>query len=222
MAYLTVAWEAPYNIGLMPQDPGEIFSTVLTVGWNAKQGTYVLPFDTADLTVKPAPGAPAPTEPVVVNPTDSPAPAPAGSVGAGPVPPAPAPAPAAVRPAQAPRVVTLARVTPQSYRARGVRVRITLPEKARVVVHLEARMKKRGSRRRATTSLRRLTKQRAVTLKPGTTTLRLTPTIGGRQVIRNGSRTRASLLVSVRYADGRRSTARRTVTLAAAPKAAKK
>lgn len=214
MAYLTVAWEAPYNIGYLPQDPGEVFSTVLTVPWNAKQGGYVLPYDPADLTVKPAPGDPPPTPPVVLNPIDVPAP---GATG-----PAPAPAPGAVRPAAIPRVSTLGRISPAAYRARGVRVRITLAEKARVVVHVEARMRRKTSRRRASTTLRRLTKQRALNLKAGTTTLRLKPTIGGRNAIGRNSRTRTSLIVTARYADGRRATARRTVTIANPPKAKKK
>jgi hypothetical protein len=189
MPFLTINWVAPYSMGLMPADSGVVFDTPLTVPWNVKQSTYVLPYDTADLTVKPAPGAPTPEPPVIVNPPDVPAPSPPGTIGGGGpggagTTPAPAPAPGAVRPAVPPRVVTLSRISPAAYRSRGIRVRITVPEKARVVVHLEARMKRRAtSRRRATTAVRRLTKQRAVTLKAGTTTLRLSPTIGGRQAM---------------------------------------
>ncbi|WP_026911248.1 hypothetical protein [Patulibacter minatonensis] len=216
MSYLTIAWEAPYNIGFLPQDPNEVFSTVLTVGWTAKAGGYVLPYDTADLTQKPAPAEPEPEVPPVYNPPETPAPAPPGAVGipAAPVPALPA---SAIRPAPPVRALTIARVNPVNYRSSGIRVRISVAEKARVVVHVEARMKKRLSRRRSTTVLRRLTRQRAVTLKPGTTALRLRPSAAGRQVVGRRSRVRASLVVSARYADGRRSTTRRTVTIAPPP-----
>lgn len=224
MPFLTIAWSAPYSMGIMPADSGVVLDTPLAVPWNQKQSTYVLPYDLADLTVKPAPGAPTPDPPVVVNPPvapDTPAPALPGGVGVGSGTPAPAPAPAAVRPATPPRIIAAARLTPAAYRGRGIRVKITVPSRARVVLHMEARMKRRLSRRRTTTTTRRLTKQRAVTLPAGTTALRLTPTIGGRNAISRTSRVRASVIVSARYADGRRTTARRTVTVAP-PVAAKK
>lgn len=224
MPFLTIAWAAPYSMGIMPADSAVVLDTPLTVPWNVKQSTNVLPYDLADLSVKPAPGAPDPGPPVIVNPPEGPAPALPGAIGGGAgVTPAPAPPSGVVRPAAAPRITTLPRINPAAYRARGLRVRITVVEKARVVVHLEARMKRRAtSRRRAATVLRRLTKQRAVTLKPGTTTLRLSPTVTGRQVIGRRSRTRASLVVSARYTDGRRTTARRTVIIAPAPASTKK
>lgn len=230
MPFLTISWAPPYSMGIMPADSSVVVDTPLTVPWNQKQSTYVLPYDPADLTVKPRPGDPAPQPPVITNPIDVPAPALPGTVGGTPATPgapgapgtAPAPAPGSVRPAGAPKVVTLGRITPAAYRSKGIRVKITLAEKARVVVHLEARMRRKTVKRRTVTSVRRLTKQRAVTLKAGTTTLRLTPTAGGRSAIGRNSRVRASLVVSARYADGRRTTTRRTVTIAPAAAASKK
>jgi hypothetical protein len=221
MPFLTIDWVAPYSMGIMPADSSVVLDTPLTVPWTQKQSTYVLPYDPTDLTVKPRPGEPAPQPPVISNPIDVPAPALPGTVGGTPG-ATPAPAPGPVRPAGAPKVVTLGRITPAAYRVKGIRVKITLTEKARVVVHLEARMRRKTVKRRTVTSVRRLTKQRAVTLKAGTTALRLTPTAGGRRAIGRSSRVRASLLVSARYADGRRTTTRRTVIIAPAKAASKK
>lgn len=210
MPFLTVSWTAPYSIGLMPVDAGEVFDTSLTVPWTPKQSTYVLPYDPADLGVLPGGNDPVP------EPGTTPAPAPDG-VAAGAPAPAPAAAPGVLRPAVPAAVRTQARVNPANFRARGVRVRIALKERARVTVHLEATMKQRRTTRRATTVKRRLTVQRTLNLKRGTTVLRLQPTATGKRVITRSSRVRSTLVVQQRFADGRKVTTRRTVTIAAAP-----
>jgi hypothetical protein len=218
MSILTIAWTAPYAVGLLPVDAGEVFETSLAVPWTPKQSTYVLPYDPDDLKQRESD-----PDPQVTNPVDVPAPPAPGDTGAGGGVgvPAPAPAPGVVRPATPAKVRAPGRVSPVSFRARGIRVRVTLREPARVTLHLEATMKKRLSTRRATRVKRRLTTQRTLPLKAGTTTLRLQPTATGRRVITRSSRVRSSLVVTTRYRDGRRVTARRTVTIAPATKATK-
>ena len=228
MSILTIAWTAPHAVGLLPVDAGEVFETSLAVPWTPKQSTYVLPYDPDDLKQRASD-----PDPVVTNPVDVPAPTAPGDVGAGGgtgggagagagVPaPAPAPAPGVVRPATPAKVRAPGRLNPVNFRARGIRVRVTLTEPARVTLHLEATTKKRLSTRRATTTKRRLTTQRTLPLKAGTTTVRLQPTATGRRVITRTSRVRSSLVITTRYRDGRKVTARRTVTIAPAAKASK-
>jgi hypothetical protein len=220
MSILTIAWTAPHSVGLLPVDAGEVFETSLAVPWTPKQSTYVLPYDPDDLKQRASD-----PDPVVTNPVDVPAPTAPGDTGAGAgagVPaPVPAPAPGVVRPATPAKVRAPGRLNPVNFRARGIRVRVTLAEPARVTLHLEATMKKRLSTRRATTTKRRLTTQRTLPLKAGTTTVRLQPTATGRRVITRTSRVRSSLVTTTRYRDGRKVTARRTVTIAPAAKATK-
>jgi hypothetical protein len=211
MPFLTVSWTAPYSIGLMPVDAGEVFDTSLAVPWTPKQSTYVLPYDPTDLGVLAGGNDPVP------EPGTPPAPAPDGVGGGGAGAPAPAPAPGVLRPAAPAAVRAQARINPANFRARGVRVRIALKEPARVTVHLEATMKQRRTTRRATTVKRRLTVQRTLKLKSGTTMLRLAPTATGRRVITRSARVRSTLVVQQRYADGRKVTTRRTVTIAGSP-----
>lgn len=213
MSFLTIPWTAPYSMGVMPVDSSEVLDTPLTVPWTAKQSPYVLPYDATDLTLKPRPDEPPVEPPVIVNPIDGPAPAPPGAIGIGGVAP-PAPVPGQVRPASPPRVTVQSRVNPRNYRAKGIKVRVTVPERAQALVHVEARMRKTLARRRTKTTLRRLTYKRSVRLKSGTTTLTLRPTSTGKRVIGTRSRVRASVVVAVRYRDGRRATARRTVRIA--------
>jgi hypothetical protein len=222
MSILTIAWTAPHAVGLLPVDAGEVLETSLAVPWTPKQSTYVLPYDPDDLKQRESD-----PDPQVTNPVDVPAPPAPGDTGAGggvggglPA-PAPAPAPGVVRPATPAKVRAPGRLSPVSFRARGIRVRVTLREPARVTLHLEATVKKRLSTRRATRVKRRLTTQRTLPLKAGTTTLRLRPTATGRRVITRSSRVRSSLVITTRHRDGRKVTARRTVTIAPAAKATK-
>lgn len=227
MSFLTIAWAAPYSMGVLPQDPSVVFDAPLTVPWNPKQSIYDLPYDVADLTQKPAPSEPPVDPPVIVNPPEVPAPPPVGAIGVGgggvpdpatpgtPV-PAPAPAPGAVRPATPARLVVQGRTNPVNFRAKGVRVRLTLPESARVQAVVQARVRKRLSRRRTTTTTQKITRTRSVRLKSGTTALRLAPSAVGRRTVGRRTSLSATLVVTVRYSDGRRSTLRRAVRIAPA------
>lgn len=231
MSFLTINWVAPYSMGVMPQDPSVVLDAPLTVPWNPKQSVYVLPYDVADLTQKAAPTAPGvdpPVDPpVIVNPPETPAPPPVGAIGVGgggvpdpatpgtPV-PAPAPAPGAVRPATPARLLVQGRTNPVNFRAKGIRIRVTLPEAARVQAVVQARVRKRLSRRRTTTSTQKISRTRNVRLKAGTTALRLAPSAAGRRAVGRRTSLAASVVVTVRYADGRRSTIRRAVRIAPA------
>lgn len=230
MSFLTIAWAAPYSMGVLPQDPSVVFEPSLTVPWNPKQSVYVLPYDVADLTQKPAPEQPPVEPPVIVNPPETPAPPPVGSVGVGGggvpdaatpgVPaPAPAPAPGAVRPATPLRLLVQGRTNPVNFRSKGVRIRVTLPETARVQAVVQARVKKRLSRRRTTTSTQKISRTRNVRLKQGTTALRLPPSAIGRRTVGRKTTLAATLVVTVRYSDGRSSTIRRAVRIAPATSA---
>jgi hypothetical protein len=215
MTILTVGWTGAYSIGHMPQDASYVAETPLTVGWTGKVSTYVLPYDLEDLTVRP--GEP---DPVVVNPPTGPAPLPPGTIGGG-APgtgnapsPAPAPPSGTVRPAARPKITVQARVNPVIFRAKGIRVKITLSERAKVEVYATARAKKRLSRRRTTTVKRTITRKRTLTLKAGTTALRIAPSSAGRASVGPRGRLNATVTLKTRFRDGRLVTVNRAVLIA--------
>jgi hypothetical protein len=206
--FMTLALGPAYSIEYLPQDSTDVDATPLTVPWTVKTSFYSLPYDPSDLVVTP--GEP---DPVIVNPPTGPAPTPPDAIGI-PGPAAPAPAPPAIRPAVPPRLRVQARVNPVLLRSRGLRVRVTLTEPARVTLHLQARVKKRLSRKRTATVTRKLTRQRTLNLRAGTTALRLPLSSAGRSTIGRTTRLTASLVVSTRYRDGRRVSSRRSVRIA--------
>ena len=215
MTILTVGWTGAYSIGHMPQDASYVAETPLTVGWTGKVSTYVLPYELEDLTVRP--GEP---DPVVVNPPTGPAPLPPGTIGGG-APgtgnapsPAPAPPSGTVRPAAPPKITVQARVNPVVFRARGIRVKITLSERAKVEVYATARARKRLSRRRTTTVKRTITRKRTLTLKAGTTALRIASSSAGRASVGPRGRLDATVTLKTRFRDGRLVTVNRAVLIA--------
>lgn len=219
MTYLTVGWTNAHSIGHMPQDASYVAETPLTIGWTGKVSTYVLPYELSDLTVTP--GMP---DPVVVNPPEGPAPLPVGTVGGGdagtgnaPTAP-PAPPAGTVRPATPPRLGVQARVAPANFRARGIRLTVTLPERAKIEVYATARVKKRLSRRRTSTVKRAITRTRTLTLKPGTTALRIVPSSAGRAVVGPRSTVKATVTLKTRFSDGRLVTINRAVLIARSTK----
>jgi hypothetical protein len=219
MTYMTVGWTGAYSIGHMPQDASYTDETPLTIGWTGKVSTYVMPYELADLAV--IPGEP---DPPVVNPPEGPAPLPPGTIGGGdpttgnaPT-PQPTPPSGTVRPASAPRLTVPARVAPANFRAKGIRVRVTLPEKARVQLYATTNVKKRLSRRRTTTLKRTITRKRTVTLPKGTTALRIPSSALGRSTVGSRSRLRATVSLKTRFPDGRLVTVTRTVLIARSTK----
>jgi hypothetical protein len=48
VAFLTVAFGTPVDIGLLPPEPVDHPGELLTVGWQAKLGTTYLPYDPDD------------------------------------------------------------------------------------------------------------------------------------------------------------------------------
>jgi hypothetical protein len=219
MTILTVGWTNAYSIGHMPQDASYVTESPLTVPWTGKFSTYVLPYDLSDLTVTP--GEP---DPVVVNPPTGPAPLPVGTVGGGDPTtgnapsPAPAPPSGSVRPAAPPKLSVQARINPVTFRAKGIRVKITLSERAKIEVYATARVRKRLSRRRATTVKRTITRKRSLTLKPGTTALRIAPSAAGRSAVSPRGRLKATVTLKTRFSDGRLVTVNRAVLIARSTK----
>jgi hypothetical protein len=218
MRFMTLDLQAPYSLEYLPQDSTDVDATPLTVGWTVKTSFYALPYDVSDLAVTP--GEP---DPVVLNPPVGPAPAPVDSVGIpapstpGGGPAVPAPVPAAVRPGVAPRIRVATRVNPVLLRKNGLRVRVTVTEPAQVKLQVQARVKKKLSRRRTTTVTRKLTRQRTYALKRGTTTLRLPLGSAGRATIGRTTRLMASVQAITRYADARRITSQVSVRIAPNP-----
>jgi hypothetical protein len=228
MTILTVGWTGAYSIGHMPQDASYVAETPLTVGWTGKVSTYVLPYELEDLTVRPGvpdpvvdpPGGGGQPGGGVVNPPTGPAPLPPGTIGGG-APgtgnapsPAPAPPSGTVRPAARPKITVQARVNPVVFRAKGIRVKITLSERAKVEVYATARAKKRLSRRRTTTVKRTITRKRTLTLKAGTTALRIAPSSAGRASVGPRGRLNATVTLKTRFRDGRLVTVNRAVLIA--------
>jgi hypothetical protein len=206
---LTVGWIPPYSIGHMPQDAGYVAEQPLTVPWTGKVSTYVLPYDLSHLTVTP--GEP---DPVVLNPPTGTGPAPAGpGTGAAPAPPS-----GTVRPPAAPRLTVPPRVAPVNFRSRGIRVRVTLGEPAKLELYATARVKKRLSRRRTTTVKRTITRKRTLRLPKGTTALRLPPSGAGRSAVGLRTRLHATVTMKARLSDGRLVTVNRAVLIARSTK----
>jgi hypothetical protein len=220
MTYLTVGWTNAHSIGHMPQDASYVAETPLTIGWTGKVSTYVLPYELSDLTVTP--GMP---DPVVVNPPDpTAAPLPVGTIGGGapgtgngPTAP-PAPPSGTVRPALPPKLSVQTRIAPANFRARGIRLTVVLPERAKVEVYATARVKKRLSRRRTSTVKRTITRRRTLTLKPGSTALRIVPSSAGRAVVGPRSTVKATVTLKTRFSDGRLVTINRAVLIARSTK----
>lgn len=212
MTILTVPWDTPYTVGFLPQDPSDVDERPLTVAWVNKTGTVALPYRLADLAVTPGE---TPTTPVLNPPAATPAPGPPGAVGQ-PAPPVPAPAPAQVRPAAAPRLRIQSRTNPSIFRRRGIVVRVVLPQAARVRVHLETRVRRRRNGRLRLVTVR-LTPQRTLRLRRGTTRLRLAAGANGRRLVGARTRLQATVVTTVRYADGRTVTTRRAARIAPPP-----
>lgn len=224
--YFTLPLRTALSIEHMPQDPGVVGPTPLTIGWTGKQSHYTLQYELADLAVTPGvpdptvdpPVDPGPGDPVIVNPPTGPGPVVPGP-GSGVPTPTPTPPSGTVRPAAAPRLAIGSRVTPANFRSKGIRIRVTLSETAKIEVVATAKVKKRLSRRRTQTVKRTITRKRSVTLKQGTTALRITPSSAGRSTVGTRSRVRATVTLTARFPDGRRVTINRAVLIARSTKA---
>ncbi|WP_320673297.1 hypothetical protein [Patulibacter defluvii] len=202
MPFMTVGWRGAYSIGALPEDPGYVTESPLTIGWTGKLSAYVLPYDLADLTVRP--GDP---DPPVVNP-------PGGGDGGGGTPQPPS---SEVRPATPPRLQIQPRVNPLRFRARGIRVRITLPEAARVELYAQSRVRKKLTRKRTRLVTRTITRHRNVRLPQGVSALFVSPSSAGRAAVGRRTRLRTTMVVITRYADGRTVTVRQSVLIAPKP-----
>ncbi|MEV4422990.1 hypothetical protein AB0L40_23875 [Patulibacter sp. NPDC049589] len=207
MPFFTLSLRPALSLEHMPVDPTVVGPTPLTIGWTGKQSHYTLQYDPSDLVVTP--GTP---DPVVVNPPTGPAPD-APGVG-GPAPVSPAPPSGTVRPATPPRLSAPARITPTSFRSKGIRVRVTLPEKARIEVYATTTVRKRLSRRRTTTLKRTITRKRVLNLPKGSTALRIPSSALGRATVGPRGRARATVSLRTRFTDGRLVTVTRTVLIA--------
>ncbi|EHN11287.1 hypothetical protein PAI11_18410 [Patulibacter medicamentivorans] len=201
MPFMTVAWRSAYSIGALPEDPGYVTESPLTIGWTGKLSTYVLPYDLADLTVRP--GDP---DPPVVNPPDG------GGGGGTPQPPS-----GEIRPATPPRLQIQPRVNPVRFRSRGIRVRITLPEAAQVELYAQSRVRKTLSRKRTRIVTRKITRHRKVRLPQGVSALFVSPSSAGRAAVGRRTRLKTTMVVTTRYADGRTVTVRQSVLIAPKP-----
>ncbi|WP_036725822.1 hypothetical protein [Patulibacter minatonensis] len=219
MPFFTLSLRTPLSLEHMPADPGVVGPTPLTIGWTGKQSHYTLAYDVADLVVTP--GEP---DPVIVNPPTGPGPETPGVGGSTPGPggsvPGTTPPPSGtVRPATPPRLSVSSRVNPVNFRSTGIRVRVTLPEKARVELYATANYKKKLARRRTKTIKRTITRKRVVTLPKGTTALRIRSSALGRATVGPRSRIRATVSLKTRFTDGRLVTVTKTVLIARSTKA---
>ncbi len=213
MPFMTVGWRAPRSIGALPADPGYVQESPLTVPWTGKVSAYVLPYDVTDLTVRPD----QPDPPVIVNPPLAPGEAPPTGAGPAPVPDAGV-APGQVRPASPPRMQIQPRVAPSNFRRRGVRVRLTLAEPARVKAYGQARVVKKLSRRRSKLVTAKLTRTRTVKATAGVNVFFLPPSQTGLRTVRT-SRTRKTItvVIATTYSGGRTVTTRQRVVIGPRP-----
>lgn len=217
MPFFALALKTPLSLEHMPADPGVVAPTPLTIGWTGKQSHYTLQYDPADLLVTPGvPDPETPAPPVIVNPPVGPAPVTPGT--GAPVVPTPAPPSGSVRPATPPKLSVPARISPTSFRSKGIRVKVTLPEKARIEVYATATVKRRLSRRRTTSLKRTITRKRTVNLKAGTTALRVQSSALGRATVGPRGRVRATVSLRCRFPDNRLVTVTRTVLIARSAK----
>jgi hypothetical protein len=116
MSFFTVGWQAPANIGWLPQHPGDGGDPFFVVGWAAKQSATYYPFDGGELSVPPG-GSDTPVE-------ASPAPA--------------APSPALAPRSHAAQAYVGRRKDPALFRRQGLAVQLALPAPATVTLALVA------------------------------------------------------------------------------------
>jgi hypothetical protein len=199
-----------------------------TVTWQPRRGTTPLPFRAGDLAVAPGvndpdpepedPGTTTPTDttPVETTPTDTTpvettptATTPAATTPATTTPVTPPHTPSQVKPKAAPTVKVAGSVARRTFTAKGLTVTVGLPEGARVHAVLVRTEKRRG--KPVTTKLTWSSSQR---LAKGTNRVRLAPSAAGQRALHARTKAlKATLVVTVTYADASSRTVRRTVLL---------
>lgn len=208
MSNFTIGWEAPANIGLLPQHPGDGQQPFFTIGWAVKQQATWYPYDASSLTIGPGGGPDGPGQPGGGGDGGQ-TPTGGGQTPGGPVPvtgagTASLPSPQ-VR-AHAARANLAARKDPGLFRRKGLTFALSLEAPATVTAVL------------VTASGRKLTYRQTRKVTAGTDHLTLRPSEYGRLATRRSRKVAAKLEITIRYADRSTGTLTKAITLQAPPK----
>jgi hypothetical protein len=193
----TIGWEAPANIGLLPQHPDDGQQPFFTIGWTVKQQATWYPYDPSVLTVPSGGGG---------NGGDNPGhggdnPGRGHDVaGAGDTTPAPQ-----VR-AHTARANLAARKDPGLFRRKGLTFALSLDSPATVTAVL------------VTASGRKLTYSQTRKVTAGTDHLTLRPSDYGKLATRRAKKVAARLKITIKYDDRSTGSVTKAITLQAPPK----
>jgi hypothetical protein len=214
----TIGWEAPANIGLLPQHPDDGQQPFFAIGWAVKQQATWYPWDASSLTVAPGggpdgpdgpgdPGGPGDGDggqtPVGGGADDGTTPAgPAPVSGAGA-----APLPAPQLRAHAARANLAARKDPGLFRKKGLTFALALEAPATVTAVLVT-----------SAGRRKLTYAQTRKVAAGTDHLTLRPSEYGKLATRRAKKVAARLVITIKYDDRSTGSVTKTITLQAPPK----
>lgn len=205
-ANFTIGWQAPANIGLLPQHPDDGQQPFFAIGWIAKQQATWYPYDATELTVAPGGGPDAPGgggETPGGGGGETPAPSGGGGgtvTGAGDAAPSPQ-----IR-ARIARANVAARKDPGLFRKKGLTFALSLEAPATVTAVL------------VTASGKKLTYSQTRKVTAGTDHLTLRPSEYGKLATRRSKKVAAKLVVTIKYTDKSTGTVTRSISLAAPPK----
>lgn len=205
MSAFTIGWQAPANIGLLPQHPDDGQQPFFSIGWIVKQQATWYPYDATDLLVAPGAG---PDAPAGGGGGETPTPTPSGGggggggtvTGAGDTTPSPQ-----IR-ARVATANLAARKDPGLFRRKGLTFALSLEAPATVTAVL------------VTTSGKKLTYSQTRKVTAGTDHLTLRPSDYGKLATRTSKKVAAKLVVTIKYTDKSTGTLTKSISLAAPPK----
>ncbi|WP_445152596.1 hypothetical protein [Baekduia sp. Peel2402] len=201
MSNFTIEWQAPANIGLLPQHPDDGQQSFFSIGWIVKQQATWYPYDATALTVASGAGPDAPD-----GGGETPTPAGGGDggtvTGAGDTTPAPSPQ---IR-ARIAKANVAARKDPGLFRKKGLTFALSLEAPATVTAVL------------VTSSGKKLTYSQTRKVAAGTDHLTLRPSEYGKLATRRSKKVAAKLVVTIKYTDKSTGTVTKSISLAAPPK----
>lgn len=213
MSNFTIGWQAPANIGLLPQHPDDGQQPFFTIGWAVKQQATWYPYDASVLTVPPGGGGNGGDNPGHGgdNPGNGDNPGhggdnPGKGKGNGAVVAAGDAAPSPQVRAHAARANLATRKDPGLFRRKGLTFALSLEAPATVTAVL------------VTASGRKLTYSQTRKVSAGTDHLTLRPSEYGKLATRRAKKVAATLKITIKYDDRSTGSLTKTITLQAPPK----
>jgi hypothetical protein len=209
MSFFTIGWEAPANIGWLPQHPGDGEDPFFTIGWTPKQSATYYPYSTDGLTVTPGVPDPPPETGGGGGGGGGGGTPGAGTGGAGT--PAPPPLPPAVLRPHVIRAIVAARKDPRLFRKSGLALKVQLDAPGLVTIDVYSVA---GHHKLAYSKTRQL--------PAGITAVTLRPSLYGQTATRRHTKVSARVVVTVVHADRAKATASAKLTFAPPPKKKKR